>query len=75
MAPVLSLPCSIVAPLGQRVGSGASGEIAADTEATLSTVKLVFEQVGGALTGLQRATAPSGRLTEYAVHDEGSDDG
>jgi hypothetical protein len=51
-------------PLGQRVGSVALGEIAADTDATLSRVKSAFEQEGGALTGLQRATAPSGRLTE-----------
>jgi hypothetical protein len=34
-----------------------------------------IEQDGGPLTGLHRATAPPGRLTEYGVHCDGSDAG
>jgi hypothetical protein len=34
-----------------------------------------LEQDGGASTGLHRATAPPGRLTEYPVHCDGSEAG
>ena len=59
----------------QRVGFGALAEIAADTGGAVSVINSAFEQEGGPLTGLHRATAPSGKLTEYPVHGEGSDDG
>ncbi len=35
----------------------------------------LFEQNAGPFTGLHRATAPSGRLTEYPVQVEGSEAG
>src|SRR5882724_655056 len=45
---------------------GANGRLA---------VMTCLEQDGGASTGLHRATAPPGRLTEYPVHCDGSDAG